>query len=91
MSNDIVSNAFNDLHHRHLLQIPLASTIQFKRLLLGDKSSISIAEFIGMKQCATLLTMNDVAETQPDGHSEKNAVSLWTRAGKINVNAQEYL
>lgn len=73
----------------NLLQIPLVSTYGFLEAMsnFGGK----IADFIGMKDCVTCMTLQDPGNLTQSGHHFKDCIPIWTRNGKILLNSDSYM
>ncbi|KAK5642452.1 hypothetical protein RI129_008619 [Pyrocoelia pectoralis] len=51
----------------------------------------TIAEFVGMKECISCLTVQDPADYTLPGHHIQDCIPLWTRHGKVMINAKSYM
>lgn len=73
----------------YLLQVPLVSTYAFIEAVntFGGK----IADFIGMKDCVTCMTLQDPGNLTQSGHHFKDSIPIWTRNGKILLNSNSYM
>lgn len=73
----------------YLLQVPLVSTYSFLESMstFGGK----IADFIGMKDCITCMSVQDPGNLTQSGHHFKDCIPLWTRHGKVLLNSDAYM
>ncbi|XP_022907879.1 queuine tRNA-ribosyltransferase accessory subunit 2 [Onthophagus taurus] len=72
-----------------ILQIPIASTYQYQEILSEQNENIS--QFVGLKDCVSCVTVQDPGDLTQPGHHYKDHVPVWTRHGKILVNAGKYM
>lgn len=68
----------------HCLQMSLVNTANFFEPL--SEYDGSVAEFVGMKEYLTYVTVQDPAEITPTGHHLQNNIPIWTRAGKLYLS-----
>lgn len=73
----------------YLLQIPLVSTYSFLEAMNSFGGKIS--EFIGMKDCVTCMPLQDPGSLTQSGHHFKDCIPIWTRNGKVMLNADSYM
>nr|CAD7440979.1 unnamed protein product [Timema bartmani] len=71
------------------LQVPLSSTVHNQTAVAAYKKGI--AEFIGLKEHLIYSTVQDPAMATPQGYNEKDFVSVWSRSGKQQINADKYM
>nr|CAD7259499.1 unnamed protein product [Timema shepardi]CAD7569495.1 unnamed protein product [Timema californicum] len=71
------------------LQVPLSSTVHNQTAVAAYKKGL--AEFIGLKEHLIYSTVQDPAMATPQGYNEKDFVSVWSRSGKQQINADKYM
>ncbi|KAB0796657.1 hypothetical protein PPYR_10757 [Photinus pyralis] len=72
-----------------IIQIPLVSTYNFEDVMSVYKGTI--AEFVGMKECISCLTVQDPGDHTLPGYHVENSIPLWTRHGKVLISAKSYM
>ncbi|KAF5296569.1 hypothetical protein FQA39_LY12487 [Lamprigera yunnana] len=72
-----------------IIQIPLVSTYNFEDVM--THYSGTIAEFVGMKECVSCVTVQDPGDYTQPGHHVQDLIPLWTRHGKVLLNAKLYM
>lgn len=73
----------------YLLQIPLVSTYSFLDAMNSFGGKIS--DFVGMKDCVTCMSLQDPGNLTQSGHHFKDCIPIWTRNGKVLLNADSYM
>lgn len=73
----------------YLLQVPLVSTYAFLDVM--NSFGGTIADFIGMKDCMTCMTLQDPGNLTQSGYHLKDCIPIWTRNGKILLNSKTYM
>ncbi|KAF2902833.1 hypothetical protein ILUMI_03350 [Ignelater luminosus] len=76
-------------HESQIIQIPLVSTYNFEDAMNDFQGDI--ADFVGMKECISCVTVQDPADYTQPGHHFQNCIPLWTRQGKVLINAKLYM
>ncbi|KAF5280555.1 hypothetical protein FQR65_LT00306 [Abscondita terminalis] len=72
-----------------IIQIPLVSTYNFEDVMVHYSGTI--AEFVGMKDCISCMTVQDPGDYTQPGHHVQDLIPLWTRHGKVLLNAKIYM
>lgn len=72
-----------------IIQVPLVSTYQYQEVM--EEFHGSIAEFVGLKDCLTCVTVQDPGDLTHSGHHQREMIPLWTRQGKVLLSAQQYM
>ncbi|KAK4877145.1 hypothetical protein RN001_009651 [Aquatica leii] len=72
-----------------IIQIPLVSTYNFEDVMTHYNGTI--AEFVGMKECISCMTVQDPGDYTQPGHHVQDLIPLWTRHGKVLLNAKLYM
>lgn len=66
------------------IQVPLVTTSNMFEPLSEYEGSL--AEFVGLSEYLTYVTIQDPAEPTPQGHHLQNSVPIWTKSGKVYLN-----
>jgi queuine tRNA-ribosyltransferase accessory subunit len=66
--------------------LPFSSIENMQAPLQASKKGIS--EFVGLKECLTMITLKNPAENTPTGNHEKGSVPIFKKSGKLNVTPQ---
>jgi len=72
-----------------IIQIPIVSTYHYQEIM--EEFNGNISEFVGLKDCLTCVTVQDPSDLTQPGHHYKDHIPLWTRSGKIMLNAEQYM
>lgn len=72
-----------------IIQIPLATTYHFNEVLSQYEGNIT--DFVGMKDCLSCVSVQDPGDLVQPGHHIRGKIPLWTRAGKVILNAEDYM
>ncbi|XP_025837469.1 queuine tRNA-ribosyltransferase accessory subunit 2 isoform X2 [Agrilus planipennis] len=75
--------------NQEIIQIPLTSTYSFHQAMSQFEGNI--ASFVGMKDCLSYMTVQDPGELTQSGHHVKDNIPIWTRGGKVMINADKYM
>lgn len=73
----------------YLLQVPLVST--YSLLDAMNTYAGKISDFVGMHDCLTCMSLQDPGSLTQSGHHFKDCIPIWTRNGKILLNAESYM
>ncbi|XP_058066299.1 queuine tRNA-ribosyltransferase accessory subunit 2 [Anopheles bellator] len=71
------------------LQLSISNTIHMEEAVRGCRTTIG--EFIAQKDAASMLVLRDPSETPIAGVPERDSVPVYTRCGRRNVTAEEYM
>lgn len=66
------------------IQISVANSFSLKESLV--ESDRNVAEFVGLPECISYITVQDPGDMIPGGHHFQNNVPIWTRSGKVYLN-----
>lgn len=71
------------------IQVPLVTTSSFFEPMSEFEGTL--ADFIGLKEYMTYVTVQDPADITPNGHHLQNNIPIWTRSGKLYINSDRYM
>lgn len=74
---------------RHMLFVSLPSTIRMEEVI--KSVDVTFAEFVSMKEHLNFLSIQDPAEKTPSGYQQGDSISVWSRTGRISLNANKYM
>lgn len=69
--------------------LPITNIEQMENPLKAFQNGIS--EFIGLKECLTMITLKNPSEFSLTGHHEKKSVPIFKRSGKLNITSERYM
>lgn len=69
--------------------LPVSNIEQMEAPLKVFKNGI--AEFIGLNECLTMITLKNSSEFAPTGHHEKGSVPIFKKSGKLNLTPERYM
>lgn len=72
-----------------IIQIPMVSTYHYQEVM--EEYDGNISEFVGLKDCLTCVSVQDPGDLTQPGHHAKDHIPLWTRSGKVLLNAEQYM
>lgn len=73
----------------HTLQMPLTTVVDSAENV--RKFGKGIAEFAGLKEYLSYVTLQDSGTSTPEGYHDKNSVSVWTKGGRKLLNPTSYI
>lgn len=89
LSREVLELTNFDLLNDFGVLLPFSNIDQIeKSLKLYQKG---IAEFIGLKECLTLITLKNTSEKSITGHHERGSIPIFRRAGRLNVKPEKYM
>ncbi|XP_053676230.1 queuine tRNA-ribosyltransferase accessory subunit 2 [Anopheles nili] len=71
------------------LQVSISNTLQMQEAIKA--SQLSFSEFTAQNSCASLLFLRDPSESPIAGIPEKESIPVYTRYGRRNLTAQDYM
>jgi len=72
-----------------VLQVPLATVIDSAENVRSFGRGV--AEFAGLKEHFSYVTLQDSGTLTPEGYHDKNSVSMWARGGRKLLNPTSYM
>lgn len=89
LSREVLELANFDLASDFGVLLPVSSIEQMEKPLKLFQKGIS--EFIGLKDCFTMITLKNPSENSITGHHEKGSISIMRRSGRLNIKPERYM
>lgn len=89
LSREVLELSGFNLSNDFGILLPVTNVEQMETPLTTFKNGI--AEFVGLKECLTMMTLKNSSEFSITGHHEKGSVPIFKKSGKLNITPERYM
>lgn len=89
ISREVLELSSFDLINDFGVLLPVNSIEQMEKPLKAYQKGVS--EFIGLKECLTMITLKNSAEVSVTGHHERGSIPIFRKSNKINMTPERYM
>lgn len=89
LSREVLELSGFDLSNDFGVLLPVSSVEQMEKPLKLYQKGIS--EFIGLKECLTMVTLKNSSEISISGHHERGSIPIFRKSGRINITPKRFM